>query len=62
MKTTTIDLYVKDPDTFPDMAHELKLSAAVRRKYLEFGEYATIQLEVADDMSIVGGRFLPVKE
>lgn len=61
MKTTTIDLDCKDPDVFGRMAHDLELSDEVRRRYLEFGEYAALRLVVNERMQIVSGEFLPVK-
>lgn len=60
-KTTTIELYAKEPDQFGDMSDELKLSEATRRKFLDCGEYATIELVVDEYLHIVGGKFLPVK-
>lgn len=60
MKTTTIQLDCKDPDVFGDMALDLNLTDAKRNKFLEFGEYATIELTVSDDMTFVG-RFVQKK-
>lgn len=56
MKTKTITLSVKDPDAFDALRNKRGAS-----KYLEFGEYARIELEVGDDFEIVNARFVPKK-
>ncbi len=52
---------IKDPDGFGNLQHELGLSDDAVREHFTWGEYADIELEVAEDMTIVGGRFLKVK-
>jgi hypothetical protein len=59
LKTKIVLHYVKDPDSFPDMAEELGLSEEVRRKFLQHGEYANLELQVDEDLNVLGGKFLP---
>ncbi len=56
-KTITIVLHCKNPDAFEPL-RRWKGS----RRHLEFGEYARIEVEVAEDWSIVDGRFVPTRE
>jgi hypothetical protein len=60
MKTATIELSAKEPDTFGEMCDELGASDEARARFLRWGEYATIELVVDENFNIVGGRFLPV--
>ena len=50
---------IKEPDVFFELCDKLKVSDAKREKFLEFGEYASIELVVDRNFNIVGGRFLP---
>lgn len=60
MKTAKVVLkYVKDPDGLPDMAEELNLSQAARRKFLLHGEYVNLELVIDEDLNVVGGKLLP---
>jgi hypothetical protein len=57
-KLGQITIEVKDPDGWGEVIHDLGLSDAKARKYFEFGEYATLQLEVEEDMTVTG-RIVP---
>lgn len=59
-KTATLTVSHKDPDGLWQLSEDLELSDKKRDRYLEFGEYCTIRLEVDRNMNIVGGKFLPV--
>lgn len=61
MKTSTIAIGCKEPDLFQELAEDLGLSDVKRRKFFEFGEYANLEIEVDENLNIVGGRFLPYK-
>mgnify|MGYP003492003760 CR=1 FL=1 len=56
--TTRLDS-IKDPDAWPELCDALGLSDEVRDAHFEFGEYATIEIEVTPDLRIVGGRIVP---
>lgn len=59
-KTATIVLEsIKDPDGWGQLIHELDLTEAKREKFFEFGEYAALELEIDQDLKVVGGRILP---
>lgn len=63
-KTSTIQVYVKDPDAFGEVIHDLGLNVDDSGKYrshFEHAEYATLELTIAEDMSITG-RVLPVEK
>jgi hypothetical protein len=58
-KTATVVLdSVKEPDAFGELIHELGLSDAKASKYFEFGEYAAFELEIDEDMNVIGGKVL----
>lgn len=59
-KLGQITVTVKDPDGWGDVIHALGLTDAKREKFFEFGEYATLQLEVEEDMAVTG-RIVPRK-
>lgn len=59
-KTVTIQLHTKDPDAWGEAFHALKVKASVRDKLVEFGEYATIELEVDKDLNVVKARIVPL--
>ena len=59
MRTAVVVLEVKDPDAFGDMRDELGLSEKKADKFLEFGEYAALELTVSEDMTFTG-KFLPM--
>jgi len=60
-KTCTIQIDVKEPDTFGDLQAELRLSDEKRRAHFQWGEYATFELEIDEQLNVVSGRILPVK-
>lgn len=57
-KTAWITVDVKDPDGIGDLIDKLGLKRAVTESYFEFGEYATIELEIDAGLNVVGGRVL----
>lgn len=59
-KLGQITVTVKDPDGWGDVIHALGLSDKQREKYFEFGEYATLTLEIEEDMTVTG-RIVPRK-
>jgi len=59
MTTHTMQFDVKDPDAFCELRDTLGIDDAVTDRLLEFGEYATIEVEVDAEMRIVAARFLP---
>lgn len=75
MKTAKLILdSIKDPDKFTEMCWELGLireddrgrdydsvESPLVAKHFEFHEYASIEIEVDENLNIVGGRFLPIK-
>lgn len=59
MKTAKIVLdNVKDPDGWGGLIQELALSQKVSREHFDFGEYASLELEIDEDLNVVGGRVL----
>ena len=59
-KTATIVLdSIKDPDGWGELISELGLSDEKVDRFFEFAEYACVELEVDEDLRIVGGRILP---
>jgi len=61
VKTAKITLDTKDPDGWHEVIETLGLSAKVERKYFEFGEYATVELEIDENLQVVGGRLIPTR-
>ena len=63
MKTHTIRLYdIKDPDGWGELIYDLKLKKDVRKKHFEYSEYASIEIEVDENLNIISGRILKVGE
>lgn len=61
MKTAKIRLdTIKDPDGWGQLIHELGLSDEVRSKHFEWSEYAALELEIDEDLRVVGGRVVPL--
>lgn len=54
----TID-NIKDSDGWFDLGHTLGLSEEKIYKTFEYGEYAKIQIEVDEDLNIIGGKIIP---
>lgn len=57
-KKPTLTVYlssVKDPDVWGEVIRHFKMSDAKRNKHFEFSEYATLELEIDENMNIVGG-------
>jgi hypothetical protein len=57
---------VKDPDGWWELITALGLggddpeSAKKRKAHWEWGEYASVEIEVDEDLNIIGGRILPL--
>jgi hypothetical protein len=61
-KRFTLELHAKEPDQFGDMVRALKIKRSVADRFLDCGEYATLEIQVDADLRIVGGRFLETDE
>lgn len=59
MKTGTLYVEHKDPDGLGELAEALGLDRQTRRKYFSFGEYVRMEIQIDENMNIVGGRVLP---
>jgi len=56
-KTSSITLEeIKNSDGWFELAHDLGLSKNKTYQYFVYGEYATITIEVDEDLNIVGGK------
>lgn len=53
---------LKEPDLWTDIKYELSLSDEQFDNYFEYGDYAAIELEVDQDLKIVGGYFIPLRK
>lgn len=62
MKTTKITLAdIKNHD-WDMVAQELELSEEKRKKYIEYGEFASTEIEIDENLNIVGGKILKLYE
>lgn len=59
-KTAKITISKKDPDKWNALADDLELTAAQREAHFEFGEYARLELEIDDQLRVIGGRIVPL--
>lgn len=59
-KLGQITVSVKSADGWGKVIHDLDLTEEQRRQYFEFGEYATLDLEIEEDMT-VSGRVVPIR-
>ncbi len=50
---------VNEPVEIEAMMDMFNFDKATYNEYFEFGEYATIELEVDEALKVVGGRFVP---
>ena len=55
-KTFTIKLHDIKEEGWGELIYELGLSEEKADKFFEFGEFASIEIEVDEDMNIVGGK------
>ena len=62
LASARVTLTVKDSSEFGNLADALGLSETDRNEFFEFGEYATLELEIDSALKIVGGRVVPVAE
>lgn len=56
----------KSPDGWNEMLYTLGLysedeESPLVERYFDFGEYASVEIEVDENLNIIGGRFLPRK-
>lgn len=62
MKTAKIRLdSIKFTDGWAELAYELGISDEIREEHFLYGEYASLELEIDDELNVVGGRILPIK-
>ncbi len=59
-KTVTIQLQTKDPDAWGYVIGSLRLPKGVYGKYIEFCEYATVELKLNSDLKVVSARLVPL--
>lgn len=55
-KTFTIELYDIKEEGWGELIYELDLSEEKADKFFEYGEFASIEIEVDEDMNIIGGK------
>jgi hypothetical protein len=59
MKTCKITVTdIKDPDNWRELQEKLDLDYETFSDYIEYGDYANIELEVDEEFNIIGGKFL----
>lgn len=59
-KTSTITLSnIKDSDGWFELGNDLGLSHKQIYKIFEYGEYANIEIEVDENLNIIGGKIIP---
>lgn len=61
-KTFTIELNDIKEEGWGELIYELGLSNEKADKFIEYGEFASIEIEVDEDMNIVGGKILHVNQ
>lgn len=62
-KTAKISLSsVKDSDGWAELGFELGFSEKKISKVFQWSEYADLEIEVDEDLNIVGGRIIPHHE
>lgn len=60
-KTAKIQLdSIKDPDGWGALIDEIGLTEAKARKFFEWSEYASLELEFDQDLNVVSGRVIPL--
>lgn len=55
-KTSTIELHDIKNHGWDEVAYELGLSEKQKNKFFEYGEYASISIEIDENMNIIGGK------
>jgi hypothetical protein len=58
-RATIVLADVKDSDGWGELATALGLSDEVREAHFRYGEFATLELEIDDELQVVGGRVVP---
>ena len=56
MKTTKISLDTIKDEGWAEVANDLGLSEEEKGKYFEYDEYASIIIEIDENLNIVGGK------
>jgi len=63
MKKATIELdSIKSPDRWCELGNKLGFSDEKNSKIFQYGEYGHIEIEVDENLNIVGGRIIPCNE
>lgn len=61
MKTSKIKIFnVKDSDGWYELGLELGMGEEKIYETFEYGEYANLEIEVDENLNIVGGRIIPL--
>lgn len=58
MKTSKITLDTIKDEGWGDVVQELELSDEKADQYFEYCEYASIEIEIDENLNIIGGRVL----
>lgn len=63
MKTAKIRLdNIKEPDGWGNLIHALGLPKELVKHHFEWSEYASLELEIDENLNVVGGRILRLEE
>ena len=63
MKTAkTIINNIKDSDGWFDLGNKLGINSNKIYDIFQYGEYANIEIEVDENLNIIGGRIIPFKK
>lgn len=57
-KTFTLELHDIKEEGWGELIYELGLSDEKADQFFEFGEFASITIEVDEDMNIIGGKII----
>ncbi len=50
---------LKEPDLWWDVREGLDMSDDTFYHYFEYGDYGAIEIEIDENLNIVGGKFIP---
>ena len=60
MNTMKIKLeMLKEPDLWWEVKERLNLSDDIFSRYFEYGDYGAIEVEIDENLNVVGGRLIP---
>ena len=60
MSTIKIELsMLKEPDLWWEVREKFDLSDDVFYHYFEYGDYGAIELEIDENLNVVGGKLVP---